>query len=351
MNKTNYLVTNFRIQELENCNFHSCSNYTTSVPRVSFFKPDIFHLGSSLHAKKEGKLDDFENFINVAKEILGSNYERQRAAFYNAKLHGNTGFIPHRLIYLEDRLLYSIEGRTSNPPKADFIALCEIGTIKFLLDKFKTNPAWVELTSEIANPTSFAHHLISLIYIYVNRLRGNDVDFLRSNKSESKQADIVQRTPLKDIISVEVKAPIDLWHLNANSEIDAKKIIQKIWKKSRGQRFRKDSIIVVGGMYLSTKQISALKKAAQELFEDKKNEFVLMIQLYSFSVTLKNVRSVTPLALGKQSSMSPNHKLDYAINPYYAGKVTLAKNTREVKGLANEPNSSEYTFYTDDFID
>ncbi len=348
MTKKEVFIVNRSIREIESCRFESCKKFTVQKGEVIYHKPMSFSLGSSLRVKTSQKLTDFAKYLDIASEILGPEYDRQRAKFENAQRYGNRQFIPHRLIYLEERMRFSIAGLSQNPPTADFPALCEISTFAFLLDRFKTNPAWRELVDELRQPTSFAHHLVSLIYVYVQRLRGNEVNFVRSAKSSSKEADLVQYTPYKDKIGVEVKAPLVLWSLDPDVDIDADKIIEKAWKKSRGQRSGETSFLVVGGLYLSLSTIGQLREAADRLFERKKNKAVLAIQIYTFSVTFHDVTSKEPLVLGPNSTMSPAHKYAVSVNPYYSGPVWLKESAREVDGFSIDENSEEITLRPSD---
>ena len=336
-------IVNRSIREIERCRFAICRKFSVQKSEVVCDKAMSFSLGSSLRIKTSQKLTDFAKHLDIASEILGPEYEKQRTKFENAQRFGNRQFVPHRLIYLEERMRYSIEGLSQEPPTADFPALCEISTFAFLLERFKTNSAWRELVEELRQGTSFAHHLVSLIYVYVQRLRGNEVDFIRSAKSSGKEADLVQYTPYKDRINVEVKAPLALWSLDPEVDIDADKIVEKAWKKSRGQRSGETSSLIIGGLYLSLSTVEQLREAADRLLERKKNKTVLAIQIYTFSVTFRDVVSKEPLVLGSNSSMSPAHKYAVSPNPYYTGPVRLKQSSRDLDGFSVDESSEEIT--------
>ena len=334
------LVSNFRVQSLTDCTFERCERFTIGVDWVSLSVPTSFDPKSNLHATNKNRLDDFQKYRGYAQQILGDKYERHKQAFEKARSHKNTNFVPHRLIYLDERIEASLRGMHEVPPNVDFMALSEIGFFKFLFEKFRTNRAWSEIRSELRSQGSFVHHLISFIFLYTNRLRGTEVDFVASSNATKRECDLVLFTPLKDRVNVEVKAPELLWAPRALTQEQAEKLIEKCWKRSKGQRGKRTSVIVIGGIYIPDASMTHLRDAAERYLNARKNNTVLMIQIMSYSLLVERPKSLTPLTFGPDTSMTPQVKLQFAQNTYYKGIVRLLARDRVVRGMSVSPENT-----------
>ena len=178
--------------------------------------------------------------------------------------------------------------------------------------------------------------------MFVQKNRETQYKLVPSVRGQRRDADEVFFTPLLDQIDVEIKAPMKLCAPDKLTEDEAEKLIEKCWKKSRGQRGKRASILVIGGIYIPKEIMKKLKIAADNFFQRKKNENVAFIEIFSITLLLdKPIITEDSFGISSETSLSNQITTHSAKNPFYKGIVDFIEVTKSPSGFKKSENHSE----------
>ena len=284
----------------------------------------------------------FEDLATFVEKIMGDSLAGHVKSLNNAKLARCEIFVPHRLVYLYDRVVTSLGTLKEKKPSGDFVSFIELSFFESLVSDFKTGLAWKDLSVELTEKGSFVHMLTLLTFLKLQRARGTTAKIVPSNTNTAKSADAVLFTPLCDRIDVEIKSPKLLWAPRELDEEDSAKVVRNAWRKAKGQIGMRPSILVIGGIYIPKSSLNLLKIEANKFFERRKNKHVAYIIIISVTMlVMKPELKDGKLAIKHDTSMMPQVVTRQVRNPHYEGIVEFMEIDREIPGFTKQPSDMQ----------
>jgi len=306
---------------------------------VGTFSFEFNMIGKSRGPITPSMFDELRKFV---EKLLGSHLSVHLRKYENAQKANCDIFVPHRLVYLYDRIRVSIESLKDENPTADVVAFIELSFFQTLVESFKSGQAWRSVAQELNEKGSFVHMITMLAFLKIQRIRGTTAKIIPAKNESAKSADAVLYTPLCDRVDVEIKSPELLWSPIELTEDQAGRVIKNAWKKAKGQIGVRSSVLVIGGIYVPKAALDRLEEAAKKFLKRKKNTQVAYIMILSVTALVdKPVLKDNSIGINSETSVMPQLAIRQVRNEYYDGIVKFYESDREVPGLTRHEGEIE----------
>ncbi len=241
--------------------------------------------------------ENFEEAIPILKRfitsLLGEKIERLNSQ-YLLGLSSNQQSKYHRLINLGHRLAQSENQIKNGAPIFDYIAFAETKFLFQLFDKWRDQEEWKEIQTEIYNPLAYVHCLVLLYWLSCDFFKNCKTSIIPRDKiSGVRTADAMVKSSSNDILLVELKTPeklINNQNLLTNEE--AYKIIKKARNKigsgKKKQTGHNNYMLLIGGLFITIKNMEVLEKAAEESFKRVPSKSLTSIQIFTFKLSFES---------------------------------------------------------------
>lgn len=269
-----------------------CGQFHIWDGKDCFFIEESF-IKENQATKSQGpdQLTELKKFV---EDVLGNHFNPLTKRSLRAIHHKDSSYIPHRLIYLYERMLISEHGMNETPPNPDFISICELDFLKSIANRWQGTKEWDEIKHELLQREAYVHCLILLAWLTISTDTGMNVEIIPKDKETGvRTADAKIFNPFGEYMLAELKAPqvlLNPTHILTADE--AYKIIRNARKKTGSGANRQignqPSALIIGGLFISDPNLDTLENAVKENFRRVPASNIAVCFIFSFSIIINN---------------------------------------------------------------
>lgn len=293
--------------------------------------------------------DDLPDILNLIEGELGESFTSLYSKSTRARKCDDQSFIPHRLIYLYERIQLTIKWNRDGQGKADFLAMTEAAFFISMRDHWNNTEVWNEISGEISHPESYVHNLIICGWLLIHQDKRAEIN-PKDPTSGNRSADLRVYNDYGRFIDIEVKAPALLLAPSRRlTDDEAYSIVSKARKKAgsgkKKQIGESSSALIIGGLFIGDKNIDTLKRAAADSFRRNPSTRIAFIEIVTYIIEAKNVSFINgqlEIHQGKSILSSQIHR-EPVLNPKYNSYPPVLMSEKVVK----KNDSEQYTISGD----